>query len=240
MRMLQITQPDEFFEQAQARWTALALASIAERGRFEVALSGGTTPARLYRCLAASTELAPHWDKMRLWFGDERCVPPTDSQSNFLMSQEAGLRPGLGLTLERMEGELDPAQAARNYAKRLEQLPLEQGWPRLDLVMLGMGDDGHVASLFPGSANLAERRQWVKAAHIDDDKGWRISLTMPVIAAARQILVLVSGAAKAPVLAQALADAHEGRRPGYPASEIAALPQAIWLVDEAAAKGIAS
>ena len=235
-----VIHPDQFIEHAKAHWISMALDSIATRGRFEVALSGGTTPASLYQRLAASAELAPHWDKMRLWFGDERCVPPTDAQSNFLMSQDAGLRPALGLTLERMEGELDPAQAARNYALRLEQLPLEQGWPRLDLVMLGMGDDGHVASLFPGSANLAERRQWVKAAHIDDDTGWRISLTMPVIAAARQILVLVRGAAKAPVLAQALADAREGRSPSYPASEITALPQAIWLVDEAAAQGVAS
>lgn len=233
--MLTIIQPDGFIQAAEAQWQAIALANLEARGRFEVALSGGSTPRKLYQRLAVNQALAPHWGKIRLWFGDERCVPPTDEQSNFHMAQAAGLRPELGLTMERMEGEIDPVQAAKNYSERLKQLPGHDGWPCLDLVMLGMGDDGHTASLFPGSANLAEHSAWVHAAHIDDTKGWRISLTLPVIAAARQILMLVTGEAKARVLAEVI----NNQNPAYPASHIAALPQSIWLVDEPAAKVLA-
>jgi 6-phosphogluconolactonase len=230
--MLKVIPSEDFMEEAHTHWKKIALANIQARGRFEVALSGGSTPARLYQRLAADGSLKNEWSRMRLWFGDERCVPPTDEQSNYRMSQTAGLTPELGLAIERMEGELDPLLAAEHYSERLQQLPQHQGWPCLDLVMLGMGEDGHVASLFPGSANLAERQKWVTAAHIDDQKGFRISLTMPVIAAARQILVLVTGAAKAEVLAEVL-NKHD---PAFPASEIARLPQSIWLVDEPAAR----
>lgn len=230
--MLKIIHPDNFIDQAQAHWKEIALANIQAHGRFEVALSGGSTPAKLYQRLAADESLKNEWSRMRLWFGDERCVPPTDEQSNYKMSQTAGLTPKLGLAIERMEGELDPLLAAERYFERLKVLPEVQGWPCLDLVMLGMGEDGHTASLFPGSANLAERSKWVTAAHIDDQKGFRISLTMPVIAAARQILMLVTGAAKAEVLAEVL----NKHNPAYPASEIAKLPQSIWLVDEPAAR----
>lgn len=228
--MLEIIHPDNFIEQAHAHWKKIAFGNILSWGRFNVALSGGSTPARLYQSLAADESLKELWPSMRLWFSDERCVPPTDDRSNFKMTQTAGLVPELGCTIERMEGELDPQVAAQRYFERLKTLPDTMGLPLLDLVMLGMGEDGHVASLFPRSANLYELSKWVTAARIDDQKGYRLSLTMPVIRVAKQILVLVTGEAKAEVLAQVLND----QNPAYPASEIAKMRQSFWLVDEAA------
>jgi len=229
--MMIILKPENLIAKAQEIWVAAALEAIGRQGRFHVALSGGGTPERLYRSLAQAPRLHDHWGSIRLWFGDERCVAPDDPRSNFRMVQQAGLASGPGVGLERMEGELEPSLAASRYAERLQALPQVQGWPEFDLVMLGLGEDGHIASLFPGSANLSERRKPVSAAYVDKLGVWRLSITLPVIAKARKVLILVTGDNKAPMVAAVL-----GRKEAaYPASEIAALPQAVWLLDEGAA-----
>lgn len=233
---LHIFQPERIIAQVGDLWVEAALEAIRRHAKFNIALSGGNTPARLYRRLASDPRLNDCWPAVRLWFGDERCVPPGHPDSNYRMVRQAGLTPGLGLTLERMEGELDPELAAVRYAERLRALPQQDGWPQFDLVMLGMGEDGHIASLFPGSANFVEREKWVSAAFVERLGAWRLSLTLPVIAAARQVLVLVTGANKARVLADVLRDSN----PTYPASAIARLAQATWLLDEAAASGLDS
>ncbi len=229
--LIEVTEAD-FLLQAERLWADRAKTAIAARGIFHVALSGGGTPAHLYRRLADNRELAKDWGQIRLWFGDERCVPPDHPESNYRMVSEAGLAAMPGVEIERMSGELLPQDAALAYARQLQQLPRSAGgWPQFDLVMLGMGADGHVASLFPDSDMLHERQRWVSAAHIAQLDRWRLSLTMPVIGAAREILLLVSGASKAEVLSRVL----QSRDSRYPASEVAAMPQATWLVDGAAA-----
>jgi 6-phosphogluconolactonase len=228
---LHILEPERIIAQAAEFWVNAALEGIGWQGRFEVALAGGRTPERLYRELSRDPRLAKHWPAIRLWFGDERCVPPEHPDSNFRMVRQAGLTPGLGLTLERMEGELEPEMAASRYAERLRVLPRFESWPQFDLVMLGMGEDGHVASLFPGSANLSEGRRAVCACLVERLGAWRLSISLPVLLRARRLLILVTGSPKAAVVAAVL-----GRgEPGYPASALAGLPQAIWLLDAPAA-----
>jgi 6-phosphogluconolactonase len=229
--LIQVAEAD-FLQRAEALWVEKALAAIAERGVFHVALSGGGTPARLYRRLVENPDLGDQWGRIHLWFGDERCVLPDHSLSNYRMVREAGLTTRPGVTVERMPGEQSPMEAAVAYAGRLRQLPgVNDGLPQFDLVMLGMGEDGHVASLFPNSDNLRERQRWVSAAFINQVGRWRLSITMPVIGAAREILLLVSGKAKAELLPRVFQE----RNPAFPASEVAAMPQVTWLVDEAAA-----
>ncbi len=225
--MLIQTTPESLVTTAENWWVEQALSAIDRRGRFEVALSGGSTPGKLYRRLAQNRLLRERWSQIRLWFGDERCVPPDHPQSNYRMVIESGLTEDLGLSLERMEGELEPLQAAARYAERLAELPQRGGWPQFDLVMLGMGADGHVASLFPGSDNLAERQKTVSACYVESQSSWRMSLTLPVLANGRQILVLVAGEGKQAMLDKVLNRAD----PAYPATEVAALEQATWMVD---------
>ncbi|QFY89331.1 6-phosphogluconolactonase [Magnetovirga frankeli] len=224
--MLIQTHSQQLIATAENWWVDCALAALDWRGRFDVALSGGRTPRRLYQRLARNRLLRGHWGQIGLWFGDERAVPPAHADSNYRMVLEAGLNPELGVQLERIPGELEPTLAAERYAKQLGSLPQRGGWPLFDLVMLGMGADGHIASLFPGSANLAEGDKPVSACPVAALDSWRISLTLPVIANARRILVLVAGADKAEMLQRVL---HKGD-PAYPASQIARLDQADWLV----------
>jgi 6-phosphogluconolactonase len=232
--MLNTSSPETYLSDVEIWWVQTALQAIDQRGRFDVALSGGSTPGQLYRRLSRNRLLRDHWPALHLWFGDERCVPPDHPQSNYRMVMETGLNPDLGLHLQRMEGEREPVEAATRYAERLKELPLRGGFPQFDLVMLGMGEDGHVASLFPGSANLAERSAPVAACHVEKLDSWRLSLTLPVIANARQVLVLVAGANKAQTLAGVLKDGN----PDYPASALTHLPQVSWMIDRPAASAL--
>ncbi|MBF0256432.1 MAG: 6-phosphogluconolactonase [Gammaproteobacteria bacterium] len=225
--MLIQTRPEQLIATAENWWVECALTALDQRGRFDVALSGGRTPRKLYERLARNRLLRGHWGQIGLWFGDERAVPPEHADSNYRMVGEAGLNPELGLQLERISGELEPQQAAALYAERLSRLPQRGGWPQFDLVMLGMGTDGHIASLFPGSANLAERQKAVTACYVESQHSWRISLSLPVIRNARQILMLVAGQDKAAMLDLVL----NQKDPGYPASQVADLAQTSWISD---------
>ena len=205
----------------------------ASQGTFHVALSGGSTPRRMHELLAAMGRDALPWDRVELWWGDERTVPPDDPDSNFGMAKRTLIDP-LALTrFHRMEGERDPAAAAADYEAAL--VGASGAPPVLDLVFLGMGPDGHTASLFPGSPAVGERQRYVVANPVDSPvakgKTTRITLTVPVLDAARHVRFLVAGADKAKVLAEVL----QGPRGRYP-SQLVEGSDVAWFVDEAAAK----
>jgi 6-phosphogluconolactonase len=217
-----------------------AARSLAERGRFTVALAGGTTPQRLYRLLADGS--APYrarvpWDRTHVFFGDERHVPPDNPDSNFRMARDALLAHVPVASVHRMRGELpDAAAAAASYETELERFfglsVAAAPPPRLDLVLLGLGTDGHTASLFPGSAALEERRRWVAAPFVERLGTRRITLTLPVLERAREVVFLVSGREKADALARVLVPAETPLPAAHVRPEDGAL---VWIVDRAAA-----
>jgi 6-phosphogluconolactonase len=204
------TAPDVAAAAADLFASTAATAATA-RGVARVAISGGGTPKAMFALLADRS--APYfaripWDKLELFWVDERCVPPTDSDSNYRMTSEAMLSkvPLPAAQIHRMEGELDPETAASRYEAELRTAFRLEGaeTPVFDLVLLGMGDDGHTASLFPHTAALNEIAKLVVANHVPQKDTWRITLTSPVINAARSVAFLIEGAAKADVLAEVL------------------------------------
>ena len=229
-------------------WVALAAQAITARGEFHVALSGGTTPRALYECLASAefaTQIA--WQHVHIWFGDERTVPPQHPDSNYRMAHDALLRhvPVLPTHIHRMQGELGNVHdAARAYQTQLmAHLPLSNsakatGVPQFDLMLLGLGPDGHVASLFPGTPILTEHEQWVAAVFVEKLNTWRISLTLPVIDNAKYIMLLVAGASKADIIGEIFsAPLKTGGR--YPVEMIHSGVIMNWYLDAAAAQYIA-
>src|SRR5213593_3410896 len=178
--------------------------AIGERNGFRIALSGGNTPVPVYTRLAAIAHDLP-WELTRITFGDERCVPPDDRESNFRMARETLLAPAAvpEKSIMRMRGEIDPQIAAREYQDRLDLMATQRGEAiyRHDLILLGLGDDGHTASLFPGTAALEETTRRVAANFVPKLNAWRLTFTFPLINRARHILFLV-GAAQNPGLIQ--------------------------------------
>jgi len=202
---------------------------------FSLVLSGGSTPKALYQRLAHlpyAEEI--DWARLHLFWGDERCVPPDHPNSNYYMARQALLEhvPVLPEQIHRMRGELPPAEAAQAYVKELAQF-FGDRQPQFDLVLLGMGADGHTASLFPHSAALKESKRWVLANYVSSQQSWRITLTIPAINAGQEILFLVSGAEKANALQRVLKGPHQPDE--LPAQYIRPTTQpALWLVDAAA------
>jgi 6-phosphogluconolactonase len=209
---------------------AHARTAIVERGAFHLALAGGSTPRAAYRELARRGPEAG-FEQWHAWFGDERCVPPEDERSNHRMAAESGLLARLpAAQVHRMRGEArDPAREATRYERELcEALGLP---PRLDLVLLGLGADGHTASLFPGTPAL-EARGWVTVGRAPSPPHARLTLTLATLAGARAALFLVAGADKAPALARALADAGTDDLPARHVRLRAGTLQ--WLVERSA------
>ena len=210
--------------------------AVAARGRFSVALSGGATPRRTYELLAAPplVNQAP-WDRVHVFWGDERCVPLNDPRSNARMAKEAWLDrvPIPGSQIHHMNCASDPADAARQYEAKLREFFAGQT-PRLDLVLLGLGHDGHTASLFPGSAVLREAERWAAAVYLAEADLHRVTLTAPLINQAAMVAFLVAGWAKAGVLREVL---HGPRAPArLPAQLIRPHHGELrWLADLAAA-----
>lgn len=201
--------PDAVAGAAAEVWETAAREAVERGTPFHVALAGGSTPGRLYRLLASApyAEALP-WSRTRVAFGDERCVPPDHEDSNYRFACETLLDrvdvPARHVL--RMRGEQDPEFAARDYEERLrERFPGAAG-PEFDLLLLGMGADGHTASLFPGTTALDEARRWVVPTFVPQLDAWRLTLTYPALAAARRVLVLVTGRSKA----RAFAEAFEG------------------------------
>jgi 6-phosphogluconolactonase len=220
-------------------FAAIVRAAVVDRGTCSVALSGGSTPKRLFELFAQAGRDALPWEHLDLWWGDERTVPPDHADSNYRMTREALIEP-LGLAashIHRIAGELpDPEASARAYSREL--VTALGSPPTFDLVLLGMGPDGHTASLFPGSPALGETSRWVVANPVTSPlvhgTTTRITLTAPAINAARHVRFLVAGADKAAALAQVLEGPHDPER--YPSQLIAPRDgDLVWLVDAAAA-----
>jgi 6-phosphogluconolactonase len=210
--------------------------ALSDRGVFRVALAGGSTPRGLYRRLTqAPYRRAIRWDRIRFFWGDERCVPPEHESSNYRMARETLLQP-LRIPASqvfRMRGEQQPEQAARSYEEVLRR-EFRRRPVKLDLVLLGLGGDGHTASLFPGTAALAEERRLAAANFVPKLSQWRLTLTYPAINATRRIVFLVSGAEKAAPSAKILKKQRGWQ--DLPASNIASRRGTLlWLLDEAAA-----
>ena len=215
-----------------------AQTAISERGHFLVALSGGGTPAALYRLLAASPyrESLP-WERMLFFWGDERCVPPDDPESSYHQASTVWLAhvPVPPHNIFRARGELGPQEAAEDYARQLK-LIAEPGldWPRFDFVLLGMGADGHTASLFPGSPLSSGQSTLAVSANYQDRPAQRVSLTPDVFNSARNVVFLASGPEKAAALSATLSGSRDLLK--LPAQRIHPSDgQLYWLVDEAAA-----
>jgi 6-phosphogluconolactonase len=215
---------------------ALAKKSIGERGRFVTALSGGSTPRKLYDLLASEPYRGQvDWERVHVFWADERCVPPDHMESNFRLAFDRVLSkvPLPKENIHRIRGEVPPEEGAQDYEKNLRQF-FGTGFPVLDLIILGMGEDGHTASLFPGSESIEETERLVVPVYLDKSKWARITLTFPVLNHARQIVFLVSGRAKAAVLSEVLG--NEDQREKYPAGLIEPVHgQLTWLIDEEAA-----
>jgi 6-phosphogluconolactonase len=216
---------------AAEQFIKTAAQSIQEHGHFSVALSGGSTPRILYARLAT---LPVPWQNIHLFWGDERCVPPNHSYSNYLMTVE-NLLDHIAIppeNIHRIPGELPPEQAAEAYEQDLRAFFGTS--PRFDLVLLGMGDDGHTASLFPGSPALAESARWAVATeHTIPPLPLvpRVTLTFGVLNAARRVIFIVTGVGKAEKLAQI-----QGGENSLPAAQIQPTDgELLWIVDESAA-----
>ena len=234
-----LTTPQDVFHAAAEEVVRAANEAVAERGRFVIALSGGSTPKNLYTLLATNARAALPWAQMFFFWSDERHVPPTDPDSNYRMAQEAMLSkvPVPANNVFRVPAEKpDAADAALAYERILLQFfPLPAGEiPRFDVILLGLGPDGHTASLFPETAALEEKSRLVVANWVEKLKTYRITFTVPLLNAARCVGFLVSGAEKASTLHEVL----EGDAPGnrYPAKLVRpAEGKLIWFVDRAAA-----
>ena len=216
-----------------------AAQSIAERDRFLVALNGGSTPTRLFQLLATDFRDEVDWSKVHVFWGDERCVPPDDPGSSYGQARDVLFSrvPTPDANIHRVRGDLGPVEASKEYALTLKEFsspPLD--WPRFDLVYLGMGEDGHTASLFPGSAVDAAKPTMPVTAHYQDRPANRVTLTPVVFNSARAIVFMATGEKKAQILAVVLSDTHTHNPELYPAQRIHPNDgKLIWFVDEAAA-----
>ncbi len=227
-------------------WLQCATTAIQERGAFHVAFSGGSTPKYLHRCLLLDEYREKiDWSRVHAFFGDERMVARSHPDSNYRMVRQtlldhvpvpaANIYPVVD---DALLASAEPAQSAAmfaaDYAKILDEiLPHdEHGLLRFDLVMLGMGADGHTASLFPGTPILDERTRSVAEVYVEKLKAWRVSLTFPVIEQAQQRLLLVCGEDKTEVLAKIFTQGHMN---DYPVKRFAGMPDSQWFLDQAAA-----
>lgn len=227
---------DELFRAAAEKFCEVGVSAIRERGRYTVGLSGGSTPRGLHQQLATTFSKRLPWDKVFFFWGDERHVPPDFPESNFRMAKETLLSklPLSQQNILRMRGELpDANEAASQYEQLLRDFfkPAPGQFPRLDFNLLGMGPDGHTASLFPGTKGLDERQRWVIGNWVPQHDTWRITLTYPVINSSRVVMFLVNGEKKAEMVRKALKD---------PASKLPCQGvqpsdgELLWYLDKAA------
>jgi 6-phosphogluconolactonase len=233
-------------------------AALDLRGACSLALAGGGTPRPVYAELVRRHREGAggiDWSRVSVLFGDERCVPPDHPDSNYRMAREALLDhvPIPAERVLRMRGEADPELAAAEYSIAMARLLRSREHPVLDIVLLGLGDDGHTASLFPGTAALRERGRSCVAQYVDKLSAWRLTLTPPVLESARMVLFLVEGAGKAEALARVLegpflpdllpaqlltSQSRDGGTAGRPREESPS-PRVEWIIDSAAAARLA-
>jgi len=235
---------EQVAQAAAQLFSDFATHAISTRGIARIAISGGKTPEAVFALLASEPYRSQiDWQKLQLFWVDERCVPPSDAESNFRMTKEALLSkvPLPPANIFRMEGELDPEEAASRYESTLRNTMKLEGAesPAFDLLLLGMGDDGHTASLFPHTAALHELGRIVVANRVPQKDTWRITLTWPVINQAREVAFLIEGKAKAAVLAEVLTGPHDPER--LPSQLIRPSNGKLrFLLDDAAASNLPS
>jgi 6-phosphogluconolactonase len=224
-----LVHTQNFVAEAAELMLQSALGALAARGFFRLALSGGNTPRPVYAEFARLGRDLP-WEKIQITFGDERCVPPDDEKSNYLMAKQSLLDavPIPAGNVFRMHGESDPAAAARQYEQQLAAVAARLGEARYvhDLLLLGIGDDGHTASLFPGTAALQETTRNVIANHVPQLDTNRITFTYPLINAARHVCFLVGSVNKLPVVEGILAPGSQ-----FPAAGVQPVNgEVTWLL----------
>jgi len=240
MAQLKIFSSTQTLESAVVKlFIDLARQAIDDKGQFTVALSGGSTPQAIYEDLGKPEHQHElNWAKIHLFWGDERHVPPNHPESNYRMVDDALLRHITipGENIHRVSAEMDVQAAATAYEQDLRQF-FDRNWPQFDLVLLGMGTDGHTASLFPGSAGLKEEKRWFIANQVPELRKWRLTLTKHAINTAKYVIVLVQGASKADMLVEVLAGAYSPEE--KPIQLISPIDgEMIWMVDEQAANAL--
>jgi 6-phosphogluconolactonase len=212
--------------------------AINDHGRFAVALSGGNTPRRVYELLGTEVAAAVDWQRTFIFFGDERAVAPEHPESNYRMVREALLsRISIpAANVFRVSGELGAESGASAYEQSLRTFFARSPTPTFDLIFLGVGRDGHTASLFPGSESLRETTRWVRTTRSPEDFPDRVTLTLPAINAAAHAVFLVSGTDKKEILAEIINEVADGK-PDKPAALVAPGNGVVdWFVDQAAAQ----
>ena len=221
---------------AAAKFVEFVAEAVARQGAVSIALSGGSTPKKLYELLAGQNFREQiDWSHVHFFFGDERNVPPDSDDSNFKMANDAmfsRLAEELpAANIHRVAGESAAADAANSYEQELKDF-FHNELPRFDLVLLGMGPDGHTASLFPESSALDENMRWFVENWVEKFAAYRLTLTFPVINNAAKVMFLVAGSDKAAVLSEVLSGAENK----YPAQKVNPLSgELLWLIDQAAA-----
>jgi len=222
---------ENFVHDAAAFLLAEMRHAIAARGFCRLALSGGNTPRKIHAELVAQAG-GFAWNHVQITFGDERCVPPDHADSNYRMARETLLAPAAipEGNVFRIKGEIDPDEAAREYEARLHAVAARLGEPRYvhDVLLLGLGEDGHTASLFPGSPALAELERNVIPATGPKPPPQRVTMTFPLLNAARHVIFLANGAAKLPLIEQIVAGTSD-----YPAARVQPVAGKVtWLVGD--------
>ncbi|CAN5868053.1 6-phosphogluconolactonase [soil metagenome] len=225
----------ELAHAAAGEFVELANSAIGDSGRFAVALAGGSTPEATYALLATEEFVGEvDWTKVHVFFGDERTVPPDDEDSNYRMAREALLAYVSPASVHRMKGEMLPDEAAMEYEEELREFfGASEEPPEFDLIQLGIGDDGHTASLFPNTPALDVIDRWVAQNPVSKLETVRITLTIPVLKAAKAVSFLVAGEGKAEALKKVLEEDADPR--DYPSKFVQPAGELNWMVDKAAA-----
>jgi 6-phosphogluconolactonase len=224
---------EELSAAAAREFAAKAEEAIEERGRFVVVLAGGSTPKAMYGVLARDYADRIDWSRVHVFFSDERTVSPDHEDSNYKMASEVLLDHVPVGSVHRIRGELPPDEAAKAYEEELRTFFRTEDVPRFDLILLGAGRDGHTASLFPETSALEVHDRWVVANPVLKLDTIRITLTIPIINAARAVVFLVAGEDKAEAVKEILEGDADPR--AYPATLIQPPGAPQWLLDQSAA-----
>ena len=229
MAVPKIVRTKNFVAEAAAFILEQGRNAMDERNEFRIALSGGNTPAPVYARIAVEAHNFP-WQSVRFTFGDERCVPPDDPQSNFRMARENLFVPAAvpEKSIMRMRGEIDPQIAAQEYEDQLNTIAQRRGELiyQHDLILLGLGDDGHTASLFPGTAALEETTRLVVSNFVPKLNAWRLTFTFPLINHARHILFLVGASKSSQLIEHVLAGDRQ-----FPAARVdPSVGEVTWMI----------
>lgn len=232
------SDPESLAQAAGKIFADAANHAITEQGRCSIALSGGSTPRELFRALTSAYLDSITWEKVHLFWSDERSVPPDHAQSNYRLAYDEMISkiPIPEGNIHRIRGELAPAEAAGEYEMEMARYFGSAHIPVFDLILLGVGQDGHTASLFPDSEALSEKNHFAVLSYSESAGNWRVTLTLPVLNNALDILFLVSGKSKSGIMSKII---EQGRRDHYPAGMVKpSRGRIIWLLDREAASDL--